>query len=343
MNATIDMRFVNLLSCRLEKFVSKKPGLYNFRCPYCGDSAKHKNKTRGYIFTMKNDLVFKCHNCGVGRSFGGFLKDNAPDMYDDYIVERYKKGLTGMAKVGAAWFAASNRKLVDPMFTKTSPPFAEKTLDLQKIVDLNISHPAKQYLDDRKISQEAQGRLYYVDRFQTWVNTQKETFPNTKRDHGRIIIPLISPDGSWFGFQGRSLNPVDKMRYITIMLDESKPKIFGMDRVNKDEIAYITEGAFDSFFIKNSIAMCGADADPVLWGIRDCVYVYDNEPRNREIVSRISRAIDLGQKVVVWPSTIEEKDINSMILSGHDAQSIVESNVYSGLEATVKLSFWKKV
>jgi hypothetical protein len=289
---------------------------------------------------MKNDLVFKCHNCGVGRSFGGFLKDNAPDMYEDYVIERYKAGLGSKRSGIDPKFGAEQRK---SMFSKSSQPFMKKPIDLQKIVDLNISHPAKQYLDDRKISNDAQNRLYYVDRFQSWVNTQKETFPDIKQDHGRIIIPLISPDGSWFGFQGRSLNPVDNMRYITIMLDESKPKIFGMDQVNKDEILYITEGAFDSFFIKNSIAMCGADASPAMWGINDPVWIYDNEPRNREIVSRVSRAVDLGQKVVIWPSTIEEKDINSMVLAGRDAQSIVESNVYSGLEATVKLSFWKKV
>jgi hypothetical protein len=35
-----------------------------------------------------------------------------------------------------------------------------------------------------------------------------------------------------------------------------------------------------------------------------------------EILSRISRVIEIGQKVVIWPSTIKEKDINDMILSG---------------------------
>ena len=73
----------------------KKDDLYNFRCPYCGDSQKHKNKARGYFFRLKQDMVFKCHNCGVGRTLPNFLKDNAPDLYDEYIMERYKSGTTG--------------------------------------------------------------------------------------------------------------------------------------------------------------------------------------------------------------------------------------------------------
>ena len=73
------------------------------------------------------------------------------------------------------------------------------------------------------------------------------------------------------------------------------------------------------------------------------VWVYDNEPRNREIVNRISRTIDTGDSVVIWPSHIEEKDINDMVMNGHDVQKLVESNTYSGLEAQLKFATWKKV
>ena len=127
------------------------------------------------------------------------------------------------------------------------------------------------------------------------------------------------------------------------MLTDDAPKIYGLDEIKKDTPVYITEGPFDSTFIKNSIAMCGADANPVLWGISDCVYIYDNEPRNAEIVSRISRVIEMGQKVVIWPSTIKEKDINDMILSGLNVQSVIESNIYSGLQAKLKFTTWKKI
>ena len=86
---SIDNQFVFNISGSLEQFKKKNKGTYNFRCPYCGDSQKYKNKARGYFFTVKNDLVYKCHNCGVGRSFGNFLKEQFPTQYDMYVMEKY--------------------------------------------------------------------------------------------------------------------------------------------------------------------------------------------------------------------------------------------------------------
>jgi hypothetical protein len=127
------------------------------------------------------------------------------------------------------------------------------------------------------------------------------------------------------------------------MLNHDAPKIYGLDEVQKDQTVYITEGPFDSTFISNAIALCGADGDVGKWGIRNPVWIYDNEPRNAEIHSRISRVIDRGERVVIWPSTIKEKDINEMILSGLNVQSVIESNTYSGLEAKLKFTTWKKI
>ena len=71
----IDTRFINLVSSRLQKFKKVKPDLYNFRCPVCGDSQKHKNKARGYLYAVKNNTNFKCHNCGASLSLNNFLKE----------------------------------------------------------------------------------------------------------------------------------------------------------------------------------------------------------------------------------------------------------------------------
>jgi hypothetical protein len=142
--------------------------------------------------------------------------------------------------------------------------------------------------------------------------------------------------------QGRSIKP-NPVKYITVMLDDNAPKIYGLDNIRTDATVYITEGPFDSTFIRNAIAMCGADADLSNWGISDPVWIYDNEPRNREIVSRIARVIEMGQKIVIWPLNIKEKDINDMVMSGHDVQNLVESNTYTGLQATLKFNLWKKI
>jgi hypothetical protein len=89
--------------------------------------------------------------------------------------------------------------------------------------------------------------------------------------------------------------------------------------------------------------MCGADVDISGWGISNPVYIYDNEPRNREIVNRIYNTIDRGDSVVIWPSNITEKDINDMVLSGHDVMSMLKLNTYQGLEAKIKFNNWKKI
>jgi hypothetical protein len=161
-------------------------------------------------------------------------------------------------------------------------------------------------------------------------------------DGPRIILPLYTADKKLFGFQGRSLSKAAKLRYITVILDENHPKVFGLDRVNTNETIFVTEGPFDSMFLTNSIAMCGSDVN--LGDIDyELVYVFDNEPRNVQIVRRIETAIETQQRVVMWPSDILQKDINDMILAGHDVQKVVESNVYQGLEAKLKLNTWKKV
>ena len=327
----IDEHYARLISSRLDKFKQIKNGTYTFRCPYCGDSQKYRNKTRGYFFTKNSGLVFKCHNCGVGRSFGNFLKDQANDVYDEYVMERYKKGLTG-----------KGRNVADPTFKIEKPKFKKKG-ELQSMEQLNREHPAVGYLLGRQIPKEHFGNLYYTDKFCTWVNTQKPTFKDVKKDHPRIIIPFIDTNGEWFGFQGRSLNANDKLRYITIMLDESRIKVFGLDRVDFKKTVYITEGPIDSLYIDNAIAMAGADVDWRLLSDKEVVFVYDNEKRNKEIVTRMEKAIDKGYEIVIWPENLQEKDLNDMFIAGHDVQSLVEFNTYSGLQAQIKLSEWKKV
>ena len=327
----IDEHYARLISSRLDKFKQVKSGTYNFRCPYCGDSEKHRNKARGYLFTKNSGLVYKCHNCGVGRSFGNFLKDQAMDLYDEYVMERYKAGLTG-----------KGRNVADPTFKIEKPKFKKKG-ELQSIECLNNEHPAVGYLQGRQIPKEHFANLYYTDKFCTWVNTQKPTFKDVKKDHPRIIIPFIDTNGEWFGFQGRSLNPDDKLRYITIMLDESRIKVFGLDRVDFDKTVYITEGPIDSLYIDNAIAMAGADVDWSLLSNKEAVFVFDNEQRNKEIITRMEKAIEKGYEIVIWPENLQEKDLNDMYIAGHDVQSLVEFNTYSGLQAQIKLSEWKKV
>jgi len=319
----VDTKYIGLISSRLQKFKKVKSNLYNFRCPICGDSQKNKNKARGYFYSVKNNTNFKCHNCGVNISFNNFLKKIDPVVYKQYTFEKFKDNHTGR-----------NFVTDEPTFVFEKPVFKTKiVLPLCSEVERG-----KSYLEARGIDPK---KFYFAEKFKEFVNSIKHTFADTDIEESRIIIPLYYKK-ELIGFQGRALNS-KSIKYITVMLDDDAPKIYGLDTIRTDAPVYVTEGPFDSTFIPNAIAMCGADADISKWGISDPVWIYDNEPRNREITNRISRTIDAGEKVVIWPSHIEEKDINDMVLSGLDAKSIVESNIYSGLEAKLKFTTWKKI
>jgi hypothetical protein len=216
---------------------------------------------------------------------------------------------------------------------------------LPSIAELNKEHSARIYLENRKIPQDFLSKLFYCEQFKQWTNEQKETFESTKYDEPRIIIPLINK-GEIFGFQGRSLSKKPKVKYITIILDEDQPKIYGLDRIDWNQTVYIVEGPFDSMFINNSIAMVGADIDKMFFVTNfetNFVMVYDNEKRNKEMTARLEKSIEMKFPVVIWPKDLKEKDINDIVLSGQDVESMLKLNTYQGLEAKLKFTNWKKV
>ena len=319
----VDSKYIGVISSRLQKFKKVKVDLYNFRCPICGDSQKNKSKTRGYLYAVKADMNFRCHNCGASMTLSNFIKTIDPVIHKQYVFERFKGNKTGRGTV-----------VEDPKFNFEAPQFKPK-LDLPKASEVKI---AKQYLENRKLDST---KFYYTDKFKAWSNSHKKTFDSVTYDEPRIIIPLFYKN-TLIGFQGRSLGP-SKVKYITVMINDDAPKIYGLDTIRKSSPVFVTEGPFDSTFIRNSIAMCGADGDVGKWGISDPVWVYDNEPRSKEITTRISNTINRGDKVVIWPNNLKEKDINDMVLAGHSVQELLESNIYNGLKAKLQFNTWKRI
>jgi hypothetical protein len=276
------------------------------------------------MYVVKNNTNFKCHNCGASLSLNNFIKKLDTTLHKQYTLEKFKEGHTGRSFV------------VDEPEFKFKKPVFRKKLDLPKASE---NFFAKEYLEERKLNPE---KFYFTDKFKEWTNTKKQTFDSTYRDEPRIIIPMYDRDKNLIGFQGRSLTH-NSVKYITVMLEDSAPKIYGLDTIDEKLPVYVVEGPFDSTFINNSVALCGSDGDLGYLEGSDTILVYDNEPRNREIVGRIERCIDRNQKVVIWPSNIVEKDINDMVLAGHDVMSMIKLNTYSGLEAKIKFNTWKKI
>jgi predicted RNA-binding Zn-ribbon protein involved in translation (DUF1610 family) len=320
----VDSKYIGLVSSRLQKFKKVKNNLYNFRCPICGDSQKNKNKTRGYLYQVKNNTNFKCHNCGASMSLNNFIKTLDGELHKQYTMEKFKEGHTGKNFVVEA-----------PKLEFKKPVF-KKSIDLPKASEIPT---AKEYLENRKLNPD---KFYFAPKFKKWTNSQKQTFDDVKYDNSRIIIPLYDEDKNMIGFQGRALDKSPN-KYITIMLTDNAPKIYGLDTINTKLPVYVVEGPFDSTFVNNSVALCGSDGDLGYLEGSDLIFVYDNEPRNREIVKRIERCIEGGQRVVIWPSNILEKDINDMVLAGHNVMDMLKLNTYSGLQAKIKFNNWKKI
>ena len=206
----IDSKFIGLVSIRLEKFKRVKADLYNFRCPICGDSKKNKTKTRAYLYAVKTNTNFKCHNCGASMSLNNFLKQIDTSLQKQYSLEKFKNGKSGR-----------NFVTEEPKFHFEAPKFNPK-IDLPKASE---NPSADGYLTARKINSND---FYYAENFKKFVNTLKPTFDDTKHDEERIIIPLYY-EKNLIGLQGRSLGP-SKVKYITVMLNDDAPKIYGLDK-----------------------------------------------------------------------------------------------------------------
>ena len=333
MSSYIDLKFINDLSGRLSQFKKKTDYLFNFRCPHCGDSQKSKTKARAYLYRVKNDMFFKCHNCGQGQNLANFIKFVDPKLYESYLLERYKKSAPATPK---------------PKFDFKPTKFTNQTPidDLKSIKDLPEDHPARLYCDNRKIPEKYFDKLFLSDKFMTLVNEVKPNTYKITKDHPRLIIPFYDTTGKVFAFQGRAFGK-EQPKYLTIKLDENKQKVYGLDKVNFQQPIYITEGPIDSLFIDNCLAAGGADLflkNKI--PNENITYIFDNEPRNKEIVKRMYKVIEQDFNVVIWPEDLQLKDVNDMIMSGLtklQLQDIISNNTYSKLSALTKLNYWKKI
>lgn len=354
----IDIKYANLLSSRLGGYKLKKssPYLANFRCHYCGDSEANKNKKRGYLIEKKGSIYYHCHNCGVSHSFWKVLKDIDPILHQEYSLDKLREGghqtntqrITAAATVAlpSTWTADISK------FGKQRHQKWEHLKKLKKVSSLPVDHLCKQYIMSRQIPPEQHYRLFYVEKFYEWVNAFiPDKFDNNslRMDGPRLVIPFLSKEGRLFAFQGRALTPVaNKVKYISIVLDDSLPRVFGLDKLDTTKDIFVLEGPIDSLFVPNSIAMAGgenADVNKVASNDK-LIMVFDNEPRSVDTIKRMEKQINAGRRIVIWPETIQEKDVNDMILAGkckEEISNIMHQNTFGGMAATVRLSEWRKV
>ena len=336
MSIFIDRKYLFQMSSRLGRFTKKKDDLYNFRCPICGDSQKNKSKSRGYVYRKKNDYFYMCHNCGISITFYNFLKQVDPTLLKEYQLERYTNGETG------------NNNYPKPSFDefKTEQPVFKEKIQLPSIASLEEDHFARKYVQQRKIPIELQNSLYYANDFKQFVGSfgiEKDIPDGDKR----LVIPFYDKEKNLIAFQGRALGE-SKIRYITIKLHDDVKKIYGAERIDPEKKIYVFEGPIDSMFIKNSVATADSHLEAItdVFDKSSVVLVFDNEPRNKEIVKQIERAIDNHMNVVIWPEMIVEKDVNEMVLNGFstdEIQDILDNHTHQNLRAKMEFINWKKI
>ena len=357
MSVYIDRKFLGFVSSKLEQFKQKSTDLYNFRCPYCGDSKKNKLKARGYVYRKENDYFYVCHNCSKSTTFGKFLQELDGTIYRQYALERYSNGETGKHNYAKPTFdglkgnafarfqSAGNKPSGDPE-TVESVEKTWKSYTHYSIANLPDEHYARAYIKNRKIPEKYWEEILFVPAFKDFLD---EEFPDHGKDDipndDRIVLFYTNESGEITNVAGRALSDT-KIRYVTVKIKDEK-KLFGLHRMQKENRVYVLEGQFDSFFIENSVA----SGDSNLGGVAavlpdvDIVLVYDNEPRNKDIVRQIEKSIDRGYKVCLFPETVKGKDVNEMIQNGltsDEIKGIIDSNTVSGLTAKLKFTHWKR-
>ena len=349
-NLQTEIKYARILGQQLDHFklLRSNPYLSNFRCVICGDSEYNKNKTRAYIIERKGSLFYFCHNCSASLPLWKLLKEKYYALYEQLHMEEFEE-----------WGLGNHNRRDDAEreFIPERMPVHKVVVDntewlrgLINVTDLPDNHPAMQYIIKRHIPESVRGLLYYAANFGVWGSKHFPDKITLKANEPRLVIPILDKDGVPIGCSARALTAIEP-RYYTLFNSDDHIKIFGLDRVDIARPYIVTEGAIDSLFIANAIAMMGTSVNlhqlPIPVGVENAVFAYDNEQRNLDVINNMIRKVKDGYRIVVFPSTIKEKDINEMVLAGvlpSDPEKVLQwllKNSYQGLSALAKISTWR--
>jgi len=337
----LEQKYIGLLSSRLRNYKRKSNTLYNFSCIFCGDSHSDSKKARGYLYEKKGKVLYHCHNCNVTYGFEKFLKEIDSLLHSEYSLEKLKD----TKPLKDPELEIFINKMRTPIYLQSGP-----LKGLKKVSQLQPSHPCKVFVKNRMIPNPYHAKMFFIPKFMTWAN---EIIPNKFDDEAllydepRLLIPFFNSENMMHAFQGRSLDSKSKTRYITIVNDESTPKVYGLDTIDFNKKVYCFEGPIDSMFIPNSIATAGGDLVSTIKDFpkKNIVVVYDNERFSKDTVNKIDKAIMNGYNVCIWPTNFDQKDVNDAILAGLSSEfikHIIDTNTYRDLAAKLALNYWKR-
>jgi hypothetical protein len=336
MSIYLDQKYLLLISNRLPLFKKKNDTTYNCRCVICGDSQKNRRKARGYFFSYKTDIRYKCYNCDLSLNFSNFLKLQDANLYSQYALEKYSEGHSKSAN------AVPEFKFEEPVFKTSEEKLIDKLLD--RLDTLPDDNEAVIFCTGRKIPKNRFKQLYYIDNIKNIVQLNEKYKESIQGKEPRLVLPFYDNNGQLSGVTCRALRG-EALRYITVKVKEDVPLIFGIDSIDKLNPVYVVEGPIDSLFLPNSIAIGGTSFGKIHEldiEKERIIIVFDNQPRNKEVCKLIEKNIDKGYQVVIWPQNLLEKDINEMVLAGRSVAKILKENTFKGLTAMTKYIAWKR-
>jgi hypothetical protein len=301
------------------------------RCPICGDSKISEWKARGWLFEYKGTVFYKCFNCDFSSSLSKFIEKIDPILLQEYRVEDFKDKKN---------FSTVETELKENVFSSSVPTF--KKSKLNEVFESVYGTIAEKYLKKRKIPVNRWKDLYYCNDTKKLQKLTNQKL-NIKHSERRLVIPFYDEKSNLIGVTCRTLEN-SSLRYLTIRIEEDFPLIYNINNVNKNQDIHVVEGPIDSMFLNNSVAAAGADLKKVaeILPKEKLIFIFDNQPRNVELLKIMKKTIDAGCKMVIWPDYIKEKDINDMILSGIEIHSIINQNTFSDLPLQLKFTDWKK-
>lgn len=340
----LQRNYADQVGMRIPKYRVQQYSPYraNFRCPICGDSQKNKFKKRGYILEKNSSLMFYCHNeCGT-INFEKFLELHHGDLYTQYRFDLFQL------------YKDQNNNSPSPKEEYIEPElFKVEVEDLKGLIPLNEAPiPVQRYIKKRMIPEDFYDEIFYTDQFFEYINTKiplKFGKGLLKEKDHRIVLPMYDEDGKIFGVIGRSLNPNSTTRYLTVKFNEAMPKIYGLERLDRNKFVYFTEGPIDSYFVDNCLALAGTDGNPSLIISNPQRYgmILDNQPRSISVLKKYEKYIRMGCYMFIWPESISEdiKDLNDWAMTGishEEMMEIIRVNTFNDAMLRIRFNNWRK-
>lgn len=337
----LDLKYLKLLSSRLPNFRQKKDDVFAFSHD-CEDFGKSRVQRRGNFFKFDNKLMFHCYHCSVSSPFGPFLRNTDPNLFSQYRMELFKDNVGNKSK-------STKESFLFPKTKEEKEEKLESKLDKSIIMlpSLPENNPVLDYVKKRKIPQCYYDKIGVVADFYEFASKYDSVFSGLNKTHPRLVFPFYDSDGSIICYSCRSFGD-EKPKYITLMVDKSRPKLYGLWKVDTTRDIYVVEGQIDSMFIDNCIAINGSDYDQkFLIEHKDKIIVIPDSDwkRNKHIFKSLENVIDKGFRVSLLPDSLPYKDINDCVIHGikpEKLMEIIKSNITSGIKAKVEIMMRRK-